>query len=93
MVGDGRPFVGVLLTLDEQVADGEPEVQARLQRAIDRANEAVSGAEAIKRFAVLPGELTEAAGELTPTQKIRRAVVAERYGDAIEQLYAGGRGA
>lgn len=91
VVGDGKPFVGCLFTVDPEVAAAESDVDARLQRAVDRANELVSHAEAIKKFVVLPADLTEEAGELTPTQKVKRNVVAARHADAIASLYAGGR--
>ena len=53
----------------------------------NRANRAVSQAEQIKTFQILPREVTEAGGELTPTLKVKRNVVAERYGADIEALY------
>ncbi len=56
--------------------------------AIDQANTAVSQAESIRRFAVLPRELTIDADELTPTLKIRRAVVEQEYADLIAGLYS-----
>ncbi|HLF39967.1 MAG TPA: AMP-dependent synthetase/ligase, partial [Acidimicrobiia bacterium] len=67
-----------------------PEVRAALQDAVDSANESVSRAESIRRFAVLPRDLSVDAGELTPTLKVRRAIVEKEYADLVEQLYAGG---
>ena len=105
VVGDQRPYVGALITLDRAaltawaakagrnprlgVADlrHDPELQAMLQAAVDDANRTVSRAESIRRFRVLDAEFTEAGGELTPTLKVRRAVVAARYTDEIEALY------
>jgi long-chain acyl-CoA synthetase len=61
---------------------------AALQEAVDHANAAVSQAESIRRFTVLPRELTIDADELTPTLKIRRAVVEQEYADLIAGLYS-----
>ncbi len=58
-----------------------------MQTAIDDANRAVSRAEAIRKFAILPVEWTEATGELTPTLKLRRTVVMSAFHDEIESLY------
>jgi long-chain acyl-CoA synthetase len=63
------------------------ELRTELQRAVDRANASVSRAESIREFAILPRDLTIADGELTPTLKVRRAVVAKTYGSVIEELY------
>jgi long-chain acyl-CoA synthetase len=66
---------------------GHPDLRADLQAAVDDANRSVSRAESIRDFAVLPHDLTIAAGELTPTLKVRRAVVAKTYESVVEQLY------
>ena len=65
----------------------DPEVLAEVQRAVDGANQLVSHAEQIRRFRVLPVEWTADSGELTPTLKLKRRVIAERYSSQIEQLY------
>jgi long-chain acyl-CoA synthetase len=64
-----------------------PKVLERIGRVIEAQNERLPSYARIKRFAVLPGDFSEAAGELTPTQKLRRKAVAERYGAIIESLY------
>ena len=63
------------------------ELRAELQTAVDGANASVSRAESIREFAILPRDLTIAAGELTPTLKVRRAIVAKTYESVIEELY------
>lgn len=105
VVGDNRPFIAALITLDEQMLPGwlsnhglpemnvaeagrRTEVVESLQRAVDRANEAVSRAESIRAFAVLDVDLTEASGYLTPSLKVRRAKVLRDFADRIDALYA-----
>lgn len=105
VVGDDRPYVAALLTVDEEAVEdwaashdvesvdlrdtspGSP-LHLELQRAVDHANDSVSRAEQIKRFTVLPHDLTIESGELTPTLKVRREVVATSYRSAIEDLYS-----
>ena len=64
-----------------------PGARAELQKAVDSVNARLARIEQIKRFAVLDHDLTQAGGELTPTLKIKRPVVAERYGALVEALY------
>jgi long-chain acyl-CoA synthetase len=59
-----------------------------VQGAVDEANRAVSHAEAIKAFRILPHDFTEARGELTPTLKVKRSVVQKEYADEIEAIYS-----
>lgn len=102
VVGDNRPFIGALITLEpdelkafaeEQGLDAsgrladDPKVQEELQKAVDHANAAVSKAESIRKFQVLERDFTEEDGELTPTMKIKRPKVAEHFADEIERLY------
>jgi long-chain acyl-CoA synthetase len=58
-----------------------------VQRAVDYANDAVSEAEAIRRFLVVDGSFTEENGLLTPSMKVRRQEVMSVYADEIEELY------
>ena len=106
VVGEGRPYVACLVTLDPgglelwkkrhgRLADatprdlaGDPELIAEIQRAVDDANKAVSRAESIRRFRVLPVDFTEASGQLTPSLKVRRDVVAKDFAADIEALYS-----
>ena len=106
VVGDGKPFVGVLVTLDEEALARwksqhnidasrsvselvhDASLRAEVQDAVNAANATVSHAEAIKKFYILTDDFTEESGELTPTMKVKRNVVVERYADALEQLYS-----
>ncbi|EGD55831.1 AMP-dependent synthetase/ligase [Gordonia neofelifaecis] len=105
VVGDQKPFIGALITVDPEafpawktrngksaeatVADlaNDAELLAEIQLAIDAANETVSHAEAIKKIRVLPADFTEDSGELTPTLKVKRNVVAEKWADEIAAIY------
>ncbi|HET6950215.1 MAG TPA: long-chain fatty acid--CoA ligase [Acidimicrobiales bacterium] len=73
--------------LDMPVLLDRPDLRAELQAAVDAANRSVSKAESIRTFAVLPRDLTIASGELTPTLKVRRMVVAKSYDYLIEEMY------
>lgn len=66
---------------------GHEQLRAELQSAVDHANRSVSKAESIREFAILPRDLTIESGELTPTLKVRRAVVAKAYDSVVEDLY------
>lgn len=66
---------------------GDPDLQSAVQDAVDRANSAVSGAESIKRFRILPATFTVGA-ELTPTRKVRRDYVLATYASDVDALYA-----
>ncbi|MEU3714261.1 AMP-dependent synthetase/ligase [Streptomyces catenulae] len=107
VVGDGRPFIGALITLDEEflprwatehgrpadstavsLAD-DPELLAAVQRAVDDGNAAVSKAESVRKFRILPTQLTEDSGHVTPSLKLKRNVVAKDFAEEIEALYRG----
>jgi long-chain acyl-CoA synthetase len=64
-------------------------VIALIDRAVDGVNKRVGSWEAIKYFTLLPRAFTEEAGEITPTLKIKRKVVAQKYADQIESMYEG----
>jgi long-chain acyl-CoA synthetase len=70
----------------------DPELLAELQAAVDNANQVVSRAESIRKFAVLDEDFTEAGGQLTPTLKVRRNIVMEQYAVQIAALYDEGAG-
>ena len=65
----------------------DPALLAEIQSAVDEANKAVSKAEAIRVFRILPRDFTEATGELTPSLKVKRAVVMKEYSDDIDAIY------
>ena len=65
----------------------DPDLLAEIDGAVKQANQAVSHAEAIRKFRILPVDFTEDTGELTPTLKVKRKVVAEKFADEIEALY------
>jgi long-chain acyl-CoA synthetase len=67
----------------------DPELRGEIAAAIEEANRAVSRAEQIRKFQILPGDFTEEGGELTPTLKVRRSVVTRKYADDIAALYSG----
>jgi long-chain acyl-CoA synthetase len=93
VVGDGRPYVGALITLDEAEVDkwragGGGDVEALVGELVDRVNADRSRFERIRRFVVLPRDFTAEAGELTPTLKLRRRVCEQHFADEIERLYS-----
>ena len=71
----------------EDLAD-DPDLLAEIDVAVDEANQAVSKAEAIRKFTILPVDFTVTTGELTPSLKLKRNVVAAKFADEIESLYS-----
>ncbi|HLU59062.1 MAG TPA: AMP-dependent synthetase/ligase [Pseudonocardia sp.] len=76
---------------DTPIADlvDDPDLRAEIARAVDDANQAVSRAEQIREFRILPVDFTEAGGEMTPTMKVKRAVVAKTFAAEIASIYSG----
>ncbi len=103
VVGDGQPFIAALVTIDREsfpawaeahgksgsVADlvDDPDLRAEVEAAVEEANKAVSKAESIRKFTILPDEWTEEGGELTPSLKIRRNVVMREFKEDVAALY------
>lgn len=105
VVGDGKPFIGALIALDEDalkawkdargIAHDIPtyklakrnDLRMEIQDAVNRTNHAVSKAEAIKKFRILPRDLTEADGELTPSLKVKRPAVLASFDHQMRKLY------
>ncbi len=79
---NGRPETATMGDLAH-----DPALRSEFQTAVDDANKAVSRAEAIKKFALLEEDFTEASGQLTPTMKVRRQVIMEQYAAQIAALY------
>ncbi len=104
VVGDDRPYVGALITIDAEEyprwaaragvelpigeATAHPLLLAAVAEAVEEANRAVSKAESIRRFRILPVDFSIEGGELTPTLKVRRGVIAELHAGEIEALYS-----
>ena len=90
--GDKRPYVVALVTVSEEAAKeyGSEDLKSALQKEIDALNSGLASYETIKRFAVLDQDFTEATGELTPSLKVKRKVVIDKYRSIIDSLYAGG---
>ncbi|TWD83413.1 long-chain acyl-CoA synthetase [Kribbella amoyensis] len=104
VVGDGKPFIAALVTLDPETIPawatqhGKPtdlqalvddkDLLAEIQKAIDEANTAVSKAEGIKKFTVLPTDWTQENGELSLKLSLRRHIVMKKHEADVEALYA-----
>ena len=90
VVGDQKPFIGALATLDSEMLPGwlRNHGLPAIDRAIKRANEAVSRAESIRKFRILPIDFTVANGYMTPSMKLKRAAVLRDFADDIEKIYA-----
>jgi long-chain acyl-CoA synthetase len=108
VVGDRRPYLIALLTLDPEEAPAlaqqlglegldveamasDERVRAEIQRAVDEVNSHVGPVEQIKRFVILPRDLSHEGGELTPTLKVKRNVVHDKYAAVIDEVYAAAR--
>jgi long-chain acyl-CoA synthetase len=107
VVGDGKPFIAALVTVDADALPGwleragkdkgtaladlvdDPDLRAAIGEAVADANLAVSRAEQIREFRILPVDFSESGGEMTPTMKVKRAVVVDKYADDIAGIYAG----
>jgi long-chain acyl-CoA synthetase len=105
VVGDRRPYLVALVTLDPEEAvayakehnlpddpaelAADPQIRKALEDHVARVNEKFARVEQVKKIAILPQDLSQESGELTPTMKVKRAVVAQKHEGEIEELYAG----
>jgi len=100
IIGEGKPYVTALIVPDwaavTKRVSGRPEdliddkrVIALIEQGVEAVNKRVGNWEAIKYFTLLPRAFNEEAGEITSTLKIKRKVIAQRYADQIDSMYAG----
>ena len=104
MVGDGRKYLSVLITLSESVLaelkaasprslEGgvvrHPETLSQVKNAVEYLNRSLAQYEQIKRFVVIAREFSVAEGEITPTLKMKRSVIETRYKEVIDSMYPG----
>ena len=92
VIGDRRKYLTVLLTLDDAVAGKlQPAaIQSAIQARIDEVNQTLARVEQVKKFAILPRPFGIDTGELTPTMKIKRKVVANKFAREIDAMYVDG---
>jgi long-chain acyl-CoA synthetase len=104
VVGDRRPYLVALVTLDPEEAvkyaqennlpedpaqlAQNPDVKAAIEAHVEKINQSFARVEQVKKIAILTHDLSQESGELTPTLKVKRAVVAQKHEGEIEQLYA-----
>ena len=104
MVGDRLPYLTALVTLDPEEApewaqgnglptdpaalSATPEVRAELERHMAEVNKRYAQVEQVKKLTILPHDLTQETGELTPTLKVKRAIVVDKYDGEIQAMYA-----
>ena len=104
VVGDNRKFIAALITIDPEsfeqwkqqtgktgeIAEmtDDPDLNATIQKAVDEANKAVSRAEGIRKFTILPSDFTEESGQMTASLKVKRHVVSKEWNKEIEEIYA-----
>ncbi len=103
VVGDGRPFIAALVTIDREALPlwaerhgkkndvralvDDPDLNAEIEAAVEDANKSVSKAESIRKFRILVDEWTEEGGQLTPSLKLKRNVVMRESRDEVAALY------
>jgi long-chain acyl-CoA synthetase len=89
VVGDGRPYIVALVTLDPaEIGATGREPHELVQEVVDEVNRDRVRVEQIKRFAILARDFTQEDGEVTPTLKLRRKIVHEHFAETIDELYA-----
>ena len=102
VIGDRRPYLVALVTIDPEAAvtyaqeNGkdadelyrDPEVVASIEAHVDEVNKNLAQVQQVKKIRILPKDLSQEEGELTPTLKLKRPIIAEKYDTEIEELYA-----
>ena len=104
VIGDRRPYLVALVTLDPEEAVGyakehglppdpaelakNPEMRAGIEAHVEKINEKFARVEQVKKISILPADLSQEGGELTPTLKVKRSVVTSKYAGQIDSLYA-----
>ena len=103
VIGDRRKFLSAVITLEPEALErfveanglagqsdlhANEQVIAAIQEGVNRVNKKFAQVEHIRKFAVLPRDLDQDNGELTPTLKVKRKVINERYATQIEAMYA-----
>jgi long-chain acyl-CoA synthetase len=105
VIGDRRPYLVALVTVDPEEVQklaaedgvakdpsawpGDERLRKLIQEHVDQVNQRYARVEQVKKFKILPQDFSQEGGELTPTMKVKRAVVARKYEPQIEELYAG----
>ena len=89
VLGDKQKYLVALLTLSDDAARDRAGAEKAVADAVARLNQRLASYETIKRYKVLDRDFTEESGELTPSLKVKRKVVSERYKGEVEKLYAG----
>jgi long-chain acyl-CoA synthetase len=106
VIGDGRPFLSALITLDPDklpawaqehavqadapAVAADPATQKKLERAINEVNETFAHVEGVRKFRLLERDFLEEENEITPTLKVKRKQINQRYADAIDEMYEEG---
>ena len=90
MIGDRRKYLTALVTLEETAKELPAEqIRSTIQAQVDLVNQSLARVEQVKKFAILEKPFGIDSGELTPTLKIKRKVVAQMYAREIEAMYEG----
>jgi long-chain acyl-CoA synthetase len=89
LVGDKLPYVTALFTVNPAALPDGAKADAELKKAVDRVNGHLAQFEQIRKFRVIDGEFSVQTGELTPTMKVRRGKVLERYKSLVAEMYQG----
>jgi long-chain acyl-CoA synthetase len=89
VVGDARKYLAALIVPEQPERARDAAFVAQIGREIERVNGELARYETIKRFKVIEAQFSVAGGELTPTLKLKRKVVAQKYAREIDELFPG----